>query len=269
MVTVRDIYDEIDRIAPFYSQMDFDNSGLLVGEPEQAVARILVALDITESIAWEAAERNCQLIVSHHPVIFNPVKQLTTENPTGRILISLVRNRISAICCHTNVDMAEGGVNDCLAEAVGLEHIELLAQEGNYHDGAPYGIGRVGTLKNGPCSLQEFLMTVDQSLRPNDIRFVDAGRTVCRVAVGGGSCGEYMDQAIAMGCDTFLTSDLKYHGFLDGKDKGINLIDAGHYPTENPVCTRMANWIRDAFPEAEVLMTQVHSEVFDCYYREH
>ncbi len=265
MVTVQDIYRLMDEKAPFSSQMSFDNSGHLVGEMTQPVARLLVALDITEEVVAEAAELHCQLIASHHPVIFNPVKSLTTDTPTGRILLSLVRNHISAICCHTNVDMANGGVNDCLAEAVGLENLELLAQEGSYADGTPYGIGRFGTLKGGPCSLQDYLALVTEQLKPNGIRFVDAGKPVFRVAVGGGACGEYMDTAIALGCDTFLTSDLKYHGFLDGKDKGINLIDAGHYPTENLVCPKMAQWISQAFPALEVRLSQVHREVFSYY----
>lgn len=264
-MTVKNILELMDEKAPFSSQMSFDNSGHLVGDLNQPVSRVLVSLDITEEVAKEAAAMGCELIVSHHPVIFNPVKRLTFDEPPGPVLIALIQNRISAICCHTNVDMAEGGVNDCLAEAVGLEKLELLAQEGTYESGKPYGIGRVGMRKGGPCSLQEYLAQVDQALKPNGIRYMDAGKPVCRVAVGGGACGEYMDTAIAKGCDTFLTSDLKYHGFLDGKDKGINLIDAGHYPTENLVCPRMAEWIRTAFPDLDVKLTQVHREVFSYY----
>ncbi len=261
MTTVQDIYRMLDEKAPFSSQMSFDNSGHLVGDPNQPVHRVLVSLDITEAVAEEAIRGGYDLIVAHHPLIFSPVKQLTTRTVTGRILMQLVRHGISAICCHTNLDMANGGVNDCLAEALELTEVCLLAQEGTYSDGSPYGIGRVGMVPGGPCALSEFLNTVLQKLQPNGLRYADAGRPVHRVAVGGGACGEYMQQALALGCDTFLTSDLKYHGFWDGKDQGINLIDAGHYPTENPVCSVLIAWLQEAFPQLQIAMTQVHTEV--------
>lgn len=269
MVTVQDVYRRMDEMAPFSSQMSFDNSGHLVGDLNQTVERILVSLDITQEVVAEAAAQNCQLILSHHPVIFGGVKRLTMDDPTGRILIAMVKENISAICCHTNADMAEGGVNDCLAEAVGLEELEPLSVEGAYEDGTPYSLGRIGMLRCGPCSLQDYLGYVLKQLKPNGIRYVDCGKEVHRVAVGGGACGEYMDLAIAKGCDTFITSDLKYHSFLDGKAKGINLIDAGHFPTENLVCPRMEQWIREAFPELQVLQTKTHREVFSYYIQAH
>ncbi len=264
MVTVQDIYRLLDQKAPFYSQMGFDNSGHLVGEATQEVKRVLVSLDITEEVAQEAIALGCELIVAHHPVIFGGVKSVTTGSATGRILLALIRANISAICAHTNLDMAEGGVNDCLAEAVGLTEIALLAPEGKYNDGAVYGLGRVGLVEQ-PMALRDFLAVVQEGLKPNALRYVDAGRTVHRVAVGGGACGEYMDAAIAKGCDTFLTSDLKYHGFLEGKEKGINLIDAGHFPTENVVCPRLVEWLEEAFPTLEILLSKTHCEQIAGY----
>ncbi len=265
MVTVGDLYHLIDEKAPFSTQMSFDNAGLLVGDSGQEVTRILVSLDITEEVAAEAAELGCQLIVSHHPVIFHPLKRLTTGDPTSRTVCALVRSRISAICAHTNLDMANGGVNDCLAQAAGLTDLELLAVEGTAPDGSPIGCGRVGSLKAGECSLTEYMAFLKQSLTPHGMRFVDVGKPVRRVAVGGGACADYMDDAIAKGCDTFVTSDVKYNGFLDARDKGINLIDAGHYPTENVVCPQLAAWITDRYPELTVQLSARHREVFDYY----
>lgn len=265
MVTVGDIYNLIDKKAPFSIQMSFDNAGLLVGDSGQEVSRVLVSLDITEDVADEAAELGCQLIVSHHPVIFHPLKGLTAGDPVGRVVCALVRQGISAICAHTNLDMARGGVNDCLAEAAGLTDLELLAVDGKAPDGTPIGCGRVGMLKAGECSLAAYLTFLKGALSPHGMRFVDGGRPVRRVAVGGGACADYMENAIAKGCDTFVTSDVKYNGFLDAMAQGINLIDAGHFPTENVVCPQLVRWISEGYPELRVWRSARHREVFDYY----
>lgn len=148
---------------------------------------------------------------------------------------------------HTNLDAAEGGVNDVLARTLGLDGLEMLTDE---------KIGRVGTLK---CEipLVEFLPFVIKSLGCHGLRYVSCGKNVHRVAVGGGACGCYIPQAISAGCDTFVTSDLKYNDFLD--TEGINLIDAGHFPTENVICGPLAAYLQKAFPAATVSVSASHS----------
>ena len=159
MATVREIYRLIDEFAPFETQLDFDNAGFLAGRGEQEVSRVLVALDITQAVAEEAVRRGCQLIVSHHPVIFGGIKSMTDETVTGRVLLTLAENGLSAICAHTNLDAAEGGVNDCLAQCLGLSGAVLLEQGGIDRKGRPYGIGRVGMahrpVRGGVCRLCE------------------------------------------------------------------------------------------------------------------
>ncbi len=179
--------------------MSFDNSGFLVGRGETQVSKVMVALDITEDVVEEAREAGCQLIVSHHPIIFHPVKRITDATPTGRILLALVENHIAAICAHTNLDAVAGGVNDALAEALKLKEIELLHQDGWDEDGDPYGIGRVGTAK-GYDSLTDFAAFVREALHAPGLRLEDAGRPVKKVAVGGGSCGDMYSEAIALIC---------------------------------------------------------------------
>jgi dinuclear metal center YbgI/SA1388 family protein len=265
MITVQNIYQLLDEKAPFSTQMSFDNAGFLVGDRNQPVERVLVSLDITEEVVEEAHSLGCQLIVSHHPVIFHPLKQMTTDDPTARVVRALVKHDISAICAHTNLDMAVGGVNDCLAQACGLTDLSLLAIEGTNPDGTPLGCGRIGVRAAGTCSLADYLAEVKTALRPNGLRFVDVGKPVYRVAVGGGACADYMDDAIRQGCDTFVTSDVKYNGFLDAKDKGINLIDAGHFPTENVVCPQLVNWLQEGFTQLEVTLSRQHHEVFQYF----
>ena len=250
MTTVREIESFLYGWAPRELAESWDNVGLLVGDPEAAVERVLVALDITPQVAEEALERGCQLIVAHHPVMncaWHPVQTVRADDRQGRTLTALLRGGVAAICMHTNLDAAEGGVNDILAEKLGLTQPEMLTEE---------KIWRIGTLK---CEipLVEFTHSVIELLGCNGLRYVDAGRPVHRVAVGGGACGCYIPQAIAAGCDTFVTSDLKYNDFLD--TEGLNLIDAGHFPTENVVCPALQDRLTEAFPAVDVLCSTSHS----------
>ncbi len=250
MTTVREIESFLYGWAPRELAESWDNVGLLVGDPEAAVERVLVALDITPQVAEEALEHGCQLIVAHHPVMncaWHPVQTVRADDRQGRTLTALLRGGVAAICMHTNLDAAEGGVNDILAEKLGLTQPEMLTEE---------KIGRIGTLK---CEipLVEFTHSVIELLGCNGLRYVDAGRPVHRVAVGGGACGCYIPQAVAAGCDTFVTSDLKYNDFLD--TEGLNLIDAGHFPTENVVCPALRDRLQSAFPAVDVLCSTSHS----------
>ena len=263
MATVLDIYRYLDKKAPFSLQMSFDNAGFLVGRGEAEVTRLMVALDITEEVTAEAAEAGCQLIVSHHPIIFHPAKAVTDSDPTGRCLLALTENRIAAICAHTNLDAVEGGVNDALAQKLGLSDIGQLHQDGLDPEGRPYGIGRIGTVE-GFETAPRFAAFVRTALNADGLRLEDAGRPVRRVAVGGGACGDMLLDAAAKGCDTFVTADIKYNTFLDARAMGLNLIDAGHFSTENVVCPVLADWLREGFPEIGIFHSLRHKEVFSC-----
>ena len=260
MISVKQVYQAIQEKAPFELQMGFDNAGFLVGRADRLVNRILVALDITESVIEEAIESGAQLIVAHHPVIWGGAKSVTDETVMGRKLLLMIEHGIAAICAHTNLDAVEEGVNDALAVKLGLADIGQLHQDGVDQQGRPYGIGRVGTVPTQP--LYDFALSVKQNLGSNGIRLVDGGKPVHTVAVGGGSCSSMIQDAIDQGCDTFVTSDVKYDGFLDAKALGINLIDAGHFPTENVVCPVLQDWLETAFPDVEVIISTSHKEVF-------
>lgn len=262
MAAVKDIYEYLDTIAPFALQMDFDNAGFLVGRGEARVDAVLVSLDITRDVILEAEALGAQLIVSHHPVIFHPVKCITDGDVTGEKLLMLAERHIAAICAHTNLDAAQGGVNDLLAQAVGLGEVEQLHQDGVDPIGRPYGIGRVGVLPR-PIPVRAFASEVKQALGAASVRFVDAGRPVRRVAVGGGSCGNMLPEALSKGCDTFLTADVKYDVFLEAKTLGVNLLDAGHFATENVVCAPLAEQLRRHFPDVRVEVSAAHREAYE------
>lgn len=263
MAAVIDIYRYLDTLAPFSLQMSFDNAGFLVGREEAPVEKLMVSLDITEEVIQEAVELGCQLIVAHHPILFHPAKHITDADPTGRCLLALTENRIAAICAHTNLDAVAGGVNDALAQALDLSDVQQLRQTGLDPAGRPYGIGRVGSV-SGYANLSRFALFVRDTLGAYGLRLEDAGRPVQRVAVGGGACGDMLEDAVSLGCDTFVTADVKYNVFLDARAMNINLIDAGHFSTENVICPVLERWLKDGFPEVDVFRSQRHKEVFSC-----
>lgn len=255
MPTVREIEQCLFALAPKAGAMDWDNVGQLLGDPERQVSRVCVALDITEAVADEAIAAGCELIVSHHPVMnckWLPVQTVRSDTPQGHLLMKLLTNGVAAICMHTNLDTAKGGVNDRLTEVL------KLIDPGPLPDDEAQ-LCRVGTL-TGEIPLQEFAAYVRSALGSNGVRFSGC-RPVHRVAVGGGACGDFQQLVIAAGCDTFVTSDLSYHDFLDAEGKGLNLIDAGHFPTEDPICETLVTYLTDQFPELFVFKSASHREV--------
>ncbi len=253
MAKAKDILQFIETIAPTHLKMDWDNVGLLCGRGDQEVRRILVALDPFPHVCDEAVEIGADLLVTHHPLIFEPLKSVTDQTTIGQSIQKLIANNIAAINAHTNLDCAEGGVNDTLAERLGLTDISFIGSE---------HLLRVGSFQS---TLPAFLEHVKAKLNCQGLRYVDGGKPVCRIAVGGGSCGSALPEVIAAGCDTFVTADVKYNQFWDAKAFGINLIDAGHFQTENPVCGVLAEKLQAAFPETRVILAKNHADCMKFY----
>ena len=263
MATVNEILTFLETLAPRHMKMDWDNVGLLCGSRRTEVSRILVALDPFEGVCREAMDFGAQLIVTHHPLIFQALKSVTDETSIGRSIQLLCREGISAINAHTNLDCAPGGVNDRLAAALGLENIEVIDPMGVDETGREWGLLRKGTVEEQPLS--DFLPSVKAALGCEGLRFVDTGNSVRKVAVGGGACASEIMDAVKAGCDTFVTSDVKYNQFWDAYDLGLNLIDAGHFHTENPVTACLAEKIAAAFPDVEVKISETHSDCVKFY----
>ena len=258
MATVQEILTFVETLAPRNMKMDWDNVGLLCGSRHAQVTKILVALDPFEHVCREAADWGAELIVTHHPIIFQALKSVTDDTSIGRGLMLLCRNGISAINAHTNLDCTPGGVNDTLAKTLGLQNIAVVAPSGVDAGGNEWGLLRCGEVTE--CALPDFLAYVKAALGCDGLRFVDGGKPVRKVAVGGGSCAGGMLDALDAGCDTFVTSDIKYNQFWDAKELGLNLIDAGHFHTENPVVAVLAEKIAAAFPEIEVKISKTHAD---------
>lgn len=243
MPTVGEIFDFLNGMAPVESRMDFDNVGLLLGSPDWTADKVLLSLDITGPVIRQAAEAGAQLVISHHPLFFQ-LKNLGSGDPQGVKAMELLTHHIAAICMHTNLDAADGGVNDALAAALGVRNARACE---------PEHILRLGSLEEA-CELPLFLAMVRERLGCAGLRYVPGNGPVCRVAVGGGSCGSMLEAAVSAGCDTFVTADVKYDVFLRAKELGITLIDAGHFNTENVVIPVLRDWISRAFPSLRVLL---------------
>ena len=260
MTTVADILAFVETLAPRYMQYEWDNTGLLCGSRSQEVKKVLVALDPFEEVCREAKEYGADLLLTHHPLIFDAPKAICDESDMGRAIMLLIQNGISAVNAHTNLDCAPGGINDTLAAIGGLQNIEIVDPKGT---DVPYGLLRIGNVPQQP--LPAFLAHVKERLGCEGLRYADGGRPVSRVAVGGGSCGSNLPDAAKAGCDTFVTADVKYNQFNDAQAMGINLIDAGHFCTENPIVPVLAEKIAAAFPEIGVKISQTHTDCVKFY----
>ncbi len=259
MAKVGEIFEYLNELAPVSLKMDFDNVGLLVGDAEREVHKCLVALDITDEVIAEAESLGAQLIVSHHPIIFGAVKSVTADDLVGRKIIALVSKDISAVCMHTNLDIAQGGVNDALMAALSVEPQSWLEACGCDGTGDPVGCGRIGELAE-PMAFEDFLTLCKSALRANGLRYHYAGRPVKKLAVMGGAGGSSLIDAVRAGCDTYVTSDIKYNSFLDAKELGINLIDADHFCTENVIVPVLADKLRTRFAGVGVSVSSVHRQ---------
>ena len=262
MTTVHDILDYLEVLAPRAMKEDWDNVGLNCGHRDRPVRKILLALDPFTHVCREAKEWGADLLLTHHALIWKP-GFITDSDVQGRNTLFLIENGIAHINAHTNLDMAPGGVNDVLAEKLGLQAVEIVNPKGIVPPCVSYGLLRSGYVEAQP--LEMFLNTVKSKLRCDGLRFVDGGKPVRKVAVGGGACGGGMYEALAAGCDTFVTADLKYNQFWDAKELGLNLIDAGHFHTENPVIAVLAGKLAAMFPDVEIKISETHSDCMKFY----
>lgn len=264
VVKLEQIYENINKIAPFQIQMDFDNAGLLLGYKEDPISRILVALDVTMDVAKEAARKKCQLIVSHHPLIFHPLRSVTPDDPVGAVVLTLTCHHIAVISAHTNLDQVPGGVSDVLMERLGVKISGILEKAGEISAG-PYGLGRYGELAEAMAP-KEFVAMTKKALKARGLRAVLGDRPVKKVAVCGGAGGDMISKAAAWGADAYVTADVKYHEFLEAYQRGLTLIDGGHFATENPMMEALWERMKSCYEDegVEVLLSKSHKEVYSA-----
>ena len=257
MTKVSDIHEFLKTLAPETMQEPWDHVGLLCGRANAEVTRVLVALDPFRAACEEAKALGAQLLLTHHPAIWH-LDAVNDQSEQGRNLLFLIENGIAALNAHTNLDKASGGVNDVLAQTLGLTDVRVASPEGVDAQGRAYGLVRIGSI--APCAPENFAAFVKRALHCPGVRYVCGAREIRTVAVGGGACADELAAVAALGCDAFVTADVKYNAFADAAALGVTLVDAGHFETENPVCAVLAEKVRAAFPNLAVFVSESHKD---------
>lgn len=238
-MTVLELYQYLDARIPRALSCEWDNDGLLCcPDRSRPVRRVLVALDVTDRVVSRAIAEGFDAIVSHHPMIFKGLRAVNGQDAVSAKLLRLLAAGISVMSFHTRLDAVSGGVNDTLASLLGLSDVENFGQNGET-------IGRIGTIGE-PMTVSDFAAHVKETLGSPAVFYGDAGVSVRRVAVLGGSGDDDVSAARAAGADTYLSGTLKYHDLVDAPESGMNLLMAGHFYTERPVCRVLEKLIREA-----------------------
>jgi len=251
-LTVRTIFEAIDAIAPYrIAFQSFDNVGLICGSADRPVTRALFTLDLGMSAIEAAKKGGYELIVSHHPVIFDPIRKINCANYDGRRFLALAEAGISAICAHTNWDSANGGVNDVLAKLLKLGSVEKFGFAEPQKEGQELmPSGRIGKLSE-PLSVAEFRHQLSETLSFPVTSWGDR-ESVQRIAVVGGAADGEWHAALRAGADAFVTGEVRQHNALEASEAGMVIFQAGHYNTEHPAMEELSVRVKAAVPELEV-----------------
>lgn len=250
MPTVDDLYRFLSEKFPEELRCEWDNDGLMTAsDPKREVVRVLCTLDVTEEAVDYAISNNFDVIVSHHPMIFKPLKSVSYLDPVASKVIRLLKNNISVMSFHTRLDAASGGVNDVLAKLVGLRDVELLTSDGET-------VGRVGTLET-PLGCTEFAASVKKALMAERVLYSQCSGVVSRVAICSGDGKDYVSAARRAGADSYLTGQLSYNIMEESNYLGLNLFEAGHFHTEDFICGYLTLLILKEF-------TNVKTSYFNC-----
>lgn len=251
MIKLKEIIESMEKIAPTYLKEDFDNVGLMVGDKEQTVKKVLLALDCTLDVIEEAKNLKVDLIITHHPLIFNRPKSITTDTIQGKKIIELIKNNISLYSSHTNLDSVEGGLNQTIVEMLGFESNEILEKSKiTSHKNA--GLGRMIRLDK-EINLKDLIDIVKKKLNINTLRVVEGNTKVKNIAVINGSGQSFLKQAVDEGADCIITGDTTYHFALDYKEMNISIIDTGHFGSEWLVFLKTMEKIKERFEEIEFI----------------
>ena len=245
MTTVKNIYDYINSIAPFETQEDWDNSGHLIGDFRKEVKKCVLALDATKEVCLFAKDIGADLVLTHHPIIFGGIESVKADSA----VYILANAGIAQISAHTNFDIANGGINDNLAEILELSDVRRI--EGSFI--------RVGEL-DMEMSIDDFAEFVCDKLESSGLRYTQTDKPIKTVAVGGGACEEETEIAM-QNADCFLTGDMKYHKMLDACEAGFAVISAGHFETENQAFLMLKEKLEKLFADVEFITAPYNNPI--------
>ena len=239
-MTVNNVLDYLKEKYPLDTACDFDNVGLLVGNGEAIVQKAVVCLDCDIDTIKFAKESGAELIVTHHPVIFNGLKAVTA----GSVVFEAIVNGISIISMHTNLDIATGGVTDSLCDAIGLKNVKPFISHSGF------------LIREAECNVHnadELAKCIKERLC-GAVRYVDSGKEICRVLVCSGSGGEFLSDVISGGYDALISADIKHNVFIDAINSGVSVFDAGHYNSENVIVNPLKCELESKFKEIDFVI---------------
>ncbi len=245
MVTVADILNWLDSLAPFRYSASWDHCGLQVGSPGAEVERVLVALEPGTKSLGEAVYRKCQCLVTHHPLLFNPVYVIRQDMWPGNLISTAVKEEVNLVAAHSNLDAARDGTNEQMAKVLGLQSVEALETEGIWEGEERYaGLGCVGTLPR-PVRLREFALFSEKAFGCMAMRVVgNPDKRISRVAICSGSGGSLLDAVVEKRADVYITGDVKYHEAVRAEEDGLAIVDIGHFSSERVVVRPLAEYLR-------------------------
>lgn len=258
MVVLKDIIEKIENKAPVSLKESFDNVGLMVGETNKKVEKVLLALDCTLEVIQEAVDKDVDLIITHHPLIFRKPSNITNETLLGRKIIELIRNEIALYSSHTNLDSVKDGLNDTITKLLGYTECEIIQRNPSDEEA---GLGRVFDLEQ-EMTLGELVVDIKERFNLEGLRVVTGGKHVNRIAVINGSGQDFFEKAVKMGADCIITGDTTYHYVSDYKEMGVSVIDIGHFPSEWITYQRVMGKILNEILDIEVVVSTVASDPY-------
>lgn len=269
MSNVADIQQYLVHLAPPDLAESWDNVGLLTGDPAQPVKQILTCLTLTPDVAAEAIAAGVDLIISHHPILFRPVQQITSTSIEGKMLLDLIQAKIAVYSPHTSYDSGERGINWQLATLLGLEEIGVLRpldSPGESAASQERGAGRFGTLP-AEFTLPQLNQLIKQALKISALQFVgDPDLRISKIGIACGAAAEFLRDAHRHGCQALLTGEARFHACLEARSLGMALILPGHYATERPAMEQMAELLQQQFPDLKITASQQETDPlqWDC-----
>lgn len=260
---VRDIIKVMEKIAPPFLKESYDNVGLMVGDKNKEVKKILLALDCTKSVIEEAKDNNVDMIITHHPLLFKKPSRIVYDDLQGYKIIELIKNDISLYSSHTNLDSVHGGINEEIVNILGFKNSKLM-ESSNVKSYEDSGIGRIVKL-DYEINIEDLIKLIKEKLNINNLRAVIGNKTTKKIAIINGSGQDYFSLALRLGADCIITGDTTYHFASDYKEMGVSVLDAGHFGTEWIVFLKVMENLKREFKDIEFITSNKSRDPYEFF----
>lgn len=261
MSKVKSIIDEIEKIAPKCLKESYDNVGMMVGDEDSEVKKVLMALDCTKEVIEEALRLKCEMIITHHPLFFRKPNNIVKGSLIGDKVLNLIKNDINLYSCHTNLDSAQNGINEMVVNMLGYKSDSIM-ERSKITGYESCGIGRIVKLEE-PIELDSIIDNLKKNLNIKNLRVARGGKKVKTLAIINGSGQDFFGMAKSMGADCIITGDTTYHFVSDYKEMGISIIDAGHFGTEYAAFLKVLEFLNESFKDVEFIASKESKDPYE------